>query len=179
MFWGMELTFAEEVILRKYFPILKKYGVYFDEEICDLIENCNNNLESKIQAFIGWFLSLEHSALIKNEELTLPDANEILFRALKEGWNPTDFQKERLMEAGLYSFDTAMGEKLAKINFFKEITYNIPRNSNRIHFFFRGEMIWDEQISELLKVSNRGLIEMYKFKVRQYQENLKQLGLIS
>ncbi|WP_319419896.1 hypothetical protein [Pleurocapsa sp. FMAR1] len=64
MFWGMELTFAESEILRKYFPILKKYGVYLDEEICDLIENCNNNLESKIQAFIGWFLSLEHSALI-------------------------------------------------------------------------------------------------------------------
>ncbi|WP_319419901.1 hypothetical protein [Pleurocapsa sp. FMAR1] len=117
--------------------------------------------------------------MIKNEELTLPDANEILFRALKEGWNPTDFQKERLMEAGLYSFDAAIREKLAEINFFKRITYNIPRNSNRIQFFNRGEMIWEEQIAELLKVSNRGLIEMYKFKVRQYQENLKQLGLIS
>ncbi len=40
-------------------------------------------------------------------------------------------------------------------------------------------MIWEEQISELLRVSNRGLIEMYKFKVRNIQENLNQVGLIS
>ncbi len=171
MFWGMELTFAEEAILCKYFPILKKYGVYFDEEICDLIENCNNNLESKIQAFIGWFLALEHQASIEDEQLTLPDANEMLFRALKEEWYPTEFQKEMLIKSGLYSFDTAMREKLAQINFFQAIAYNIPRNSNRIQFFFRGEMIWDEQISELLQVSNRGLIEMYKFRVDRHQEN--------
>jgi hypothetical protein len=177
MLWGMELSFAEEEILRKYFPVLKKYGVYLDAEICDLIENCNNNLESKIQSFIGWFLSLEYLALIKNEKLVLPDANEILFRALSEEWYPTDFQKERLMEAGLYAWDIAMREKLAKINFFKAIAYNVPHNSKRIEFFYRGEVIWAENITEILKVSDRGLIEMYKFKVNQHQENLQKLGI--
>ncbi|NJL51662.1 MAG: hypothetical protein HC930_04590 [Hydrococcus sp. SU_1_0] len=179
MLWGMELSWTEEEILRKYFPVLKKYGVCFDAEICNLIENCNNNLESKIQSFIGWFLVKEHWALIQNEKLVLPDANEILFRALNEGWNPTDFQKERLMEAGLYSCDIAMREKLAKINFFRAIAYNIPHNSKRIEFFYRGELIWAENITEILKVSDRGLIEMYKFRVNQHQENLKKLGLVS
>jgi hypothetical protein len=171
MLWGMELSFIEEEILRKYFPILKKYGVYFDAEICNLIENCNNNLESKIQAFIGWFLYLE-----SNRE-SLPDANEILFRALSEEWYPTDFQKERLMEAGLYSCDIAMREKLAKINFFRAIAYNIPRDSKRIEFFYRGEVIWAENITNILEISDRGLIEMYKFKVNQHQQNLQKLGI--
>jgi hypothetical protein len=171
MLWGMELSYTEEEILRKYFPVLKKYGVYFDAEICNLIENCNNDLETKIQAFIGWFLSLES----KGE--SLPDANEILFRALSEGWYPTDFQKERLMEAGLYSCDIAMREKLAKINFFKAIAYNIPHNSKRIEFFYRGEVIWAENITNILEISDRGLIEMYKFKVNQHQQNLQKLGI--
>lgn len=51
------------------------------------------------------------------------------------------------------------------------IAYEIPHNSTRIKFFYRGEIIWEEYIPELLKVSNRGLIEMYKFKVNQYNEN--------
>ncbi|MEY4518608.1 MAG: hypothetical protein RLZZ499_1207 [Cyanobacteriota bacterium] len=177
MLWGMELSYTEEEILRKYFPVLKKYGVYFDAEICDLIENCNNNLESKIQAFIGWFLSLEYWALIENKKLVLPDANEILCQALSEEWYPTDFQKERLMEAGLYAWDIAMREKLAKINFFRAIACNIPHNSKRIEFFYRGEVIWAENITNILEISDRGLIEMYKFKVNQHQQNLQKLGI--
>lgn len=177
MLWGMELSFEQEDIVRKYFPVLKKYGVYLDAEICDLIENCNNNLESKIQSFIGWFLGLEYQALIKNEKLVLPDANEILFRALSEGWYPTDFQKKKLMEAGLYSYDMAMREKLAKINFFRAIAYNIPHNSKRIEFFYCGEVIWAEYIPELLKFSKEELVEMYQFKVKQHQENQQKLGI--
>jgi hypothetical protein len=171
MLWGMELSFTEEEILRKYFPILKKYGVYFDAEICDLIENCNNDLETKIQAFIGWFIYLE-----SNGE-SLPDANEILCRALSEEWCPTEYQKKTLMEAGLYSFDLAMREKLAKINFFRAISYNIHRNSTRIEFFHRGEVVWTENIIEIIKVSEGGLIEMYKFKVNQHQEKLQKLRI--
>ena len=177
MLWGMEISFTEEEILRKYFPVLKKYGVYYDAEICDLIENCNNNLESKIQAFIGWFLGLEYLALIQNKKLVLPDANEILCQALSEEWYPTDFQKERLMEAGLYAWDIAMREKLAKINFFRAIAYHVPHNSKRIEFFYRGEMIWADNIIEILKVSNEELIEMYQSKVNQHQENLQKLGI--
>ncbi|MGL5944295.1 MAG: hypothetical protein ACRC2S_28770 [Waterburya sp.] len=41
MLWGMELSWTEEEIVRRYEPILKKYEVYFDEEICALIENCH------------------------------------------------------------------------------------------------------------------------------------------
>jgi hypothetical protein len=179
MLWGMELSFEEEEILRKYFPVLKKYGVYFDAEICNLIENCNNDLETKIQAFIGWFLALEYQALIENKNPDLPDANEILFRALSEGWYPTDFQKTRLMEAGLYPFDLVMREKLAKINFFRPISYNIPHNSKRIEFFHHGKSIWVANIPEILKASDSGLIEMYRFKVNQHQENLKKMGFVS
>ncbi len=171
MFWGMELSFAEEEILRKYFPTLKKYGVYLDQEICELIENCNSNLEIKIQAVIGWFLSLEYRAAIEDKKLILPNANETLVTALTKGWCPTDFQKERLLEVGLYSFDIAMRDKLAEINFFRAIVFDIPFNSNRIKFFYHGEMIWEGYIPDLLKVSNRGLIEMYKFRVNQHKEN--------
>lgn len=171
MLWGMELSFAEEEIIRKYEPILRKYGVYFDEEICDLIENCSQDLECRIQAFIGWFLTLDHFALIEDKKLILPDANETLVMALQKEWYPTDFQKEKLIEAGLFPFDLAIREKLAKINFFKAIAYSTPHNSTRIKFFYRGEMIWEEYIPELLKISNRGLIEMYKFKVNRHNEN--------
>jgi hypothetical protein len=171
MLWDMELSWTEEEIIRKYEPVLSKYGVYFDQEICDLIENCNQDLESKIQAFIGWFLSLEHRALREDKKLILPDANETLVRALKEEWYPTDFQKERLIEVGLFPFEIAIREKLAEINFFKAIAYDLPHNSTRIKFFYRGEMIWEEYIPELLKLSNRGLIEMYKFKVNRHNEN--------
>lgn len=176
MLWGMELSWAEEEIIRKYKPILKRYGVYFDEEICDLIENCHQDLECKIQAFIGWFLSLEYRASIKGEKPDLPDANETLVTALERGWYPTDFQKEMLIEANLFPVDLAMRDKLAEINFFRAIAYNIPHNSKRIKFFYRGEMIWEEHIPDLLKVSNRGLIEMYKFQVNQHKENLKKYG---
>jgi hypothetical protein len=177
MLWGMELSWTEAEIIRKYKPIFQKYGVYFDEEICDLIENCNQDLECKIQAFIGWFLSIEYRALIEDKKLNLPDANETLVRALKEEWYPTDFQKKRLIEADLFPLDIAIREKLAQINFFRAIAYEIPHNSTRIKFFYRGETIWEEYIPELLKISNRGLIEMYKFRVNQHKENLKQLGL--
>jgi hypothetical protein len=81
------------------------------------------------------------------------------------------------MEAGLYSFDLAMREKLAKINFFRAIACNIPHNSKRIEFFYRGEVIWAENITNILEISNRGLIEMYKFKVNQHQQNLQKLGI--
>lgn len=64
-----------------------------------------------------------------------------------------------------------MRNKLLEINFFREIAYEIPHNSTRINFFYHGEMIWEESISKLLKVSSRGLIEMYKFKVSQYKNN--------
>ncbi len=161
MLWAMELSWAEEEIVRRYQPILQKYSVYFDEEICSLIENCPQDLESRIQAFIGWFLSLEY----RNHNL--PDPNETLVRAFKEEWYPTEFQKERLIAVNLFPLDLAMRNKLAQINFFRAIAYNIPHNSTRINFFYRGEMIWEECIPKLLKVSNRGLIEMYKFKVRQ------------
>lgn len=171
MLWGMELSWTEEEIVRRYEPILKKYEVYFDEEICALIENCHQDLETKIQAFIGWFLSLEYRAMIECKQLNLPDANETLIRALKEEWYPTNFQKERLIEAKLFPLDLAIREKLAKINFFRAIAYEISHNSTRIKFFYRGEMIWEEYIPKLLKVSNRGLIEMYKFKVNQHNEN--------
>lgn len=173
MFRGMELSFEEEEILRKYFPVLKKYGVYFDAEICNLIENCNNDLETKIQAFIGWFLSLES----KGE--SLPDANECFFLALSKGWIPSEYQKKRLMEAGLYPFDLAMREKLATINFFRPISYSIPHNSKRIEFFYHGKSIWVANIPEILEVSDRGLIEMYKFRINQHQENLKKMGFVS
>lgn len=178
MLWGMELSWAEEEIIRRYQPILKKYNVYFDEEICDLIENCHEDLECRIQAFIGWFLSLEHFAVVEGKTLNLPDANETFVKALQEEWYPTDFQKERLMEAGLYPFELAIREKLTKINFFKSISYNTYPNSTKIKFFYHGEIIWEEDISNLLKVSNRGLIEMYKFKVNEHRENLKKLGFV-
>lgn len=174
----MELSWTKEEIVRKYKPIFQKYGVYFDEEICDLIENCDRDLEGKIQAFIGWFLSLEHFVLVKGKKPNLPDANETLIRALAEEWCPTEFQKERLIEAGLFPLDIAMRDKLAQINFFRAIAYNIPNNSKKIKFFYHGEMIWEENIADLLKVSNRGLIEMYKFRVSQHKENLKKLGLV-
>jgi len=172
MLWGMELSWSEEEILRKYQPTLEKYGVYFDEEICNLIENCSQDLESRIQAFIGWFLSIEYWAEIKNEPLNLPDANETLAKFFQNEWNPTGFQKERLLQANLYPMDLAMRNKLAEINFFRAIAYEIPHNSNQIKFFHRGTMIWQEDIAKLLKVSNRGLIEMYKFKVNQHNENI-------
>ena len=174
MLWGMELSFAEEAILRKYQPVLRKYGVFFDESICSLIENCPQDLEYRIQAFVGWFLSLEHRALSENKDLNLPNANETLIRAFKEEWCPTEFQRQRLIEANLFPVELAMRNKLAEINFFKAIAYNIPHNSTRIKFFHRGIDIWSTNISELLQVSNRGLIEMYKFKVRQHQENTSQ-----
>ena len=177
MLWGMELSWAEEEIIRKYKPTLTKYGVYFDAEICSLIENCHQDLECRIQAFIGWFLSLEYRALVEDKKLNLPDANETLVKALTEEWYPTDFQQERLIEAALFPLDIAIRNKLAAINFFKAIAYNIPHDSNRIEFFYRGTVIWETKISEILKVSDRGLIEMYKFKVNQYQENFKTLGL--
>jgi hypothetical protein len=109
-------------------------------------------------------------------------SNECFFLALSKGWIPSEHQKKRLMEAGLYSFDLAIREKLAKINFFRAIAYNIPHNSTRIEFFYRGEVIWAENITEILKVSDRGLIEIYKFKiykfkVNQHQENLQKLGI--
>ena len=170
MLWGMELSWAEEEIVRKYQPTFKKYGVYFDDEICSLIENCPQDLECRIQAFIGWFLSLEYRASLENKNPNFPDANETLVRALKEEWYPTEFQKGRLLAANLFPADLAMRNKLAEINFFKAIAYEIPHNSNQIKFFYRGEMIWQEDISELLKVSNRGLIEMYNFQVRQHRE---------
>ena len=93
-----------------------------------------------------------------------------LIKAFQEAWQPTEFQTTRLIQANLFPVDLAMRNKLADINFFKAITYEIPHNSTKIKFFDRGVMIWQEDISQLLKVSNRGLIEMYKFKVRQYQE---------
>ena len=170
MLWGMELSWTEEEIVRKYQPTLKKYGVYFDEEICSLIENCPQDLECRIQAFIGWFLSLEHRALLENKKLNFPDANETLARAFKEEWKPTEYQKRRLLAANLFPADLAMRNKLAEINFFRAIAYEIPHNSTRIKFFYRGQVIWEDNISELLKVSNRGLIEMYKFQVSQHQE---------
>ena len=170
MLWGMELSRSQEEIVRKYQPSLKKYGVYFDDEICSLIENCPQDLECRIQAFIGWFLSLEYRALLENKNPNFPDANETLVRALKEEWYPTEFQKGRLLAANLFPADLAMRNKLAEINFFKAIAYEIPHNSTRIKFFHRGQLIWEDNIKELLKVSNRGLIEMYKFKVRQDEE---------
>lgn len=173
MLWGMDLSQAEAEILRRYQPILQKYGVYFDEEICSLIENCPQDLECKIQAFIGWFLSLEYRAFIENKLPRLPDANETLLQALTEEWCPTKFQQERLIAANLFPLDVAMRNKLAKINFFKAIAYDMPHNASRIKFFYRGEVILDEKIDKLLNVSNRGLIEMYKFKVRQKKENSK------
>ncbi|MDJ0567709.1 MAG: hypothetical protein QNJ53_01570 [Pleurocapsa sp. MO_192.B19] len=176
MLWGMELSFVEEEILRKYLPILRRYEVCFNEETCDLIENCHKDLESKIQAFIGWFLSLEYRASMENEKLILPDANEILVQALREEWYPTEFQKEKLMEVGLFPFELAIREKLGEINFFRAIAYETHRNSMRIKFFYHGEIIWEEHIPDLLKVSHRELIEMYKFRVNQHQENLKKLG---
>ena len=172
MLWGMELSWVEEEIIRRYQPTLKKYGVYFDEEICSLIENCPQDLECRIQAFIGWFLSLEYRAVLEDQPLRLPDANETLARAFQEEWKPTEFQTERLLQANLFSVDLAMRNKLAEINFFRVIAYEIPHNSTKIKFFHRGIMIWQEDISNLLKVSNRGLIEMYKFQVRQYKEKL-------
>ena len=171
MLLGMELSWAEEEILRKYQPTLKKYGVYFDEELCSLIENCPQDLECRIQAFIGWFLSLEHRALSEGKILHLPDANETFARALQEEWQPTEFQIQRLLQVNLFPVDTAMRSKLAEINFFKAIAFEIPHNSNQIKFFYRGVNIWQQNTSDLLQVSNRGLIEMYKFKVRQYQED--------
>ncbi len=170
MLWGMELSRSEEEIVRKYQPTLKKYGVYFDDDICSLIENCPQDLECRIQAFIGWFLSLEYRASLENKNPNFPDANETLLRALKEEWYPTEYQKGRLLAANLFPADLAMRNKLAEINFFKGIAYEIPYNSTRIKFFHRGQLIWEDNIKELLKVSNRGLIEMYKFRVRQYQE---------
>ena len=170
MLWGMELTWTEEEIVRKYQLTFQKYGVYFDEEICSLIENCPQDLECRIQAFIGWFLSLEYRASLEGKNPNFPDANETLVRALKEEWYPTKFQKEKLLAANLFPADLAMRNKLAEINFFKAIAYEIPHNSNQIKFFYRGEMIWQEDISKLLKVSNRGLIEMYNFQVRQHRE---------
>lgn len=171
MLWGMELSWAEEEIIRRYQPTLKKYGVYFDEEICSLIENCPQDLECRIQAFIGWFLSLEYRAAREGKNSNLPDANETLAKALKEEWKPTEFQTERLLQANLFPVGLAMRNKLGEINFFRAIAYEIPHNSNKIKFFHRGVMIWQEDMSKLLKVSNRGLIEMYKFKVREYQKN--------
>ncbi|MEM8720680.1 MAG: hypothetical protein AAGE84_15515 [Cyanobacteria bacterium P01_G01_bin.39] len=170
MLWGMELSWTEEEIVRKYQPTLKKYGIYFDEEICSLIENCPQDLEYRLQAFIGWFLSLEYRASLEGNRLNLPDANETLIKAFKEEWHPTEFQIERLLQANLFSVDLAMRNKLAEINFFRGVAYKIPHNSHQIKFFHRGVMIWQEDIAKLLKVSNRGLIEMYKFKVRQDQE---------
>lgn len=168
----MELSGTEEEIVRKYQPTLKKYGIYFDEEICSLIENCPQDLEDRIQAFIGWFLSLEYRASLEGNRLNLPDANETLIKAFREEWYPTEFQIERLMEANLFPVDLVMRNKLAQINFFRTIAYEIPHNSYQIKFFDRGVMIWQEDIAKLLKVSNRGLIEMYKFKVRQYKEEM-------
>ena len=122
----------EEEIVRKYQPTLKKYGVYFDDEICSLIENCPQNLECRIQAFIGWFLSLEYRALLENKNPNFPDANETLVRALKEEWYPTEYQQRRLLAANLFPADMAMRNKLAEINFFKPFTANSCRQNPKI-----------------------------------------------
>ena len=95
---------------------------------------------------------------------------------MKEEWKPTQFQTERLLQASLFPIDLAMRNKLGEINFFRAIAYEIPYNSNKIKFFHRGVMIWQEDISNLLKVSNRGLIEMYKFKVRQHNVRKEKLS---
>ena len=81
---------AKEVFL-KYRNALLGIGVDFsDELITDTIEDCNQNLESRLQSVIAYYCWLQ----TQNKDVV--DPNKLFLQAFFEGWNPIGWQDEFL-----------------------------------------------------------------------------------
>jgi len=77
-------------IFNQYKWALSRLGINFDQEILEKIVYCSSNLEGCFQAFCGWVLRLQENG----EKLGKETLRETLLKALKENWQPTDFQKQ-------------------------------------------------------------------------------------
>ena len=93
-----EVIYYEEIediiveIFNQYQWALSRFGMNFDQEILETIIYCERDLESSLQAFCGWVLTLKE----KGETLEQEVLRETFLKAIKEHWQPTFYQQKML-----------------------------------------------------------------------------------
>ncbi len=75
---------------------LKRLGIDFSQELLEMIVYCSFGLESTLLAFCAWTLRKKE----KGESFSRELLTNILIDALREGWIPSEFQKDYLKKHG-------------------------------------------------------------------------------
>jgi hypothetical protein len=162
----MYLGEVEQEILRKYKPALMAIGVDFTHwEVIEAIEDCNQGLESRLQAVIAWYVWLERNhQRHPEEEYYLPNFTYILVTAIQGEWQPRGWKDKYLSLTCFQPKSVTMREKLQRIELFRYVAYEIGDDSEYVRFFQDGRMVWQLAVEDGLAMCAEELIFTFAHK---------------
>ena len=164
---------AKEVFL-KYRNALLAIGVDFsDELITDLIEYCNQNLESRLQSVVAYYCWLQS----QNKDVV--DANKLFLQAFHEGWTPIGWQDDFLERDEFKSPAQKWWDKAKHIDVLKNIVVDVQSNfwsGGKVIFAYPSGQLFTLSLSRAMDMSWSEVIEYYervtKVKIQQYPNRI-------
>ncbi len=164
---------AEEVFL-KYRNALLGIGVdFYDELVTDLIEDCNQNLESRLQSIIAYYCWLQ----TQNRDVV--DPNKLFIQAFNEEWNPIGWKDEFLEREEFKSPAEKWWDKAKHIDVLKNIVFDVQSNfwsGGKIIFAYPSGQLFTLDLSRANNMSWSEIIEYYervtKVKIQQHPNRI-------
>ncbi len=164
---------AQEIFL-KYRNALLGIGVDFsDELITDTIEDCNQNLESRLQSVIAYYCWLQ------TQNTDLVDPNKLFLQAFKESWNPIGWQDEFLEREEFKSPAEKWWDKAKHIDVLKNIVVDVQSNfwsGGKVIFAYPSGQLFTLNLSRAMHMSWSEVIEYYervtRVKIQQHPNRI-------
>lgn len=150
---------AKEVFI-KYRNALLAIGVDFcDELVTEAIEDCNQNLESRLQSVIAYYCWLQ------TQNTDVVDPNNLFLQAFNEGWNPIGWQDEFLEREEFKSPAQKWWDKAKNVDVLKNIVVDVQSNfwsGGKIIFAYPSGQLFTLDLSRAMDMSWSSIIEYYE-----------------
>ena len=154
------LGYEERQIFLKYKRALVAIGVDLSSElIIDLIESCNQDLETRFQAVISYWYWLQ------TQGREIIDANQLLIQAFYEEWKPFEWHDEYLNNDRFKSPAEKWWDKARKVDILKNLIIDVQDNlwsGGKIIFQYPNGDPWTMDLDRAMDMSWQQIIEHYQ-----------------
>jgi hypothetical protein len=152
--------YDETRIFHKYKNALVAIGIDLaNEEVTDLIENCNHDLEIRFQAIVSYWYWLQ------TQEREIIEPNQLLIQAFYQQWKPIGWQDEYLNNDEFKSQAEKWWDKANQVDILKNLIIDVKDNfwsGGKIIFNHPYDEPWTMDLDRALDMSWQQIIAHYQ-----------------